>query len=91
LTDKIKNTILSSYLKNGFKWQFFENDFEKIIIPAYPQIGLIKERLKKNDAIFTSLSGSGSTVYGIFENLSSAKKAKSNLKEFGKVIIAKPI
>jgi len=91
LTDKIKNTILSSYLKNGFKWQFFENDFEKIIIPAYPQIGLIKKRLKKNDAVFTSLSGSGSTVYGIFENLSSAKKAKSNLQEFGKVVIAKPI
>ncbi|MEA3501000.1 MAG: 4-(cytidine 5'-diphospho)-2-C-methyl-D-erythritol kinase [Candidatus Marinimicrobia bacterium] len=91
LTDRIKNTILSSYLKNGFKWQFFENDFEKIIIPAYPQIGFIKERLEKNDAVFTSLSGSGSTVYGIFESLSSAKKAKSNLQEFGKAIIARPI
>ncbi len=91
LTGKIKNTILSSYLKNGFKWRFFENDFEKIIIPAYPQIGLIKDRIKKNNSVFTSLSGSGSTVYGIFENLSSAKKAKSNLQEFGKVVIARPI
>ena len=91
LTDRIKNTILLSYLRNGFKWQFFENDFEKIIIPAYPQVGIIKERLKKNSAVFTSLSGSGSTVYGIFENLSSAKKAKDNLMEFGKIVIAKPI
>ncbi len=91
LTDGIKNTILLSYLRNGFKWQFFENDFEKNIIPAYPQIGLMKKALVDNGAVFSSLSGSGSTVYGIFENLLSAESAKENLREFGRIVVSRPV
>ncbi|MEA1987340.1 MAG: 4-(cytidine 5'-diphospho)-2-C-methyl-D-erythritol kinase [Candidatus Marinimicrobia bacterium] len=91
LTDRIKNTILSDYLKSDFKWEFFENEFEKFIIPAYPQIGEIKNELIENEATYTSLSGSGSTVYGIFENLLLARKAKNQMEKFGKVVIVKPI
>ncbi|MEJ7691744.1 4-(cytidine 5'-diphospho)-2-C-methyl-D-erythritol kinase [Daejeonella sp.] len=43
------------------------NDFEPGIIRQYPEIGLIKESLYGSGAIYASLSGSGASVYGIFE------------------------
>lgn len=43
------------------------NDFEKAIINIYPEIGLIKEKLYKMGAVYASMSGSGSSVYGIFD------------------------
>jgi 4-diphosphocytidyl-2-C-methyl-D-erythritol kinase len=42
------------------------NDFEKTIFINYPQIRSIKQTLYSSGAIFSSMSGSGSTVYGIF-------------------------
>ena len=42
------------------------NDFEKAIFKQHPQIADIKEQLYTNGAIYASMSGSGSSVYGIF-------------------------
>lgn len=42
------------------------NDFEKTIFVIHPQIKSIKQTLYRSGAIFSSMSGSGSTVYGIF-------------------------
>ena len=50
------------------KLKFFENDFESIVVPTYPEIGKIKEALHALGAGFASLSGSGSTVFGIFND-----------------------
>lgn len=44
------------------------NSFEKGIIKKYPVIGRIKDELYAKGAIYASMSGSGSAVYGIFEN-----------------------
>ena len=42
------------------------NDFEPALIIQYPAIGEIKESLYRHGALYASLTGSGSTVYGIF-------------------------
>lgn len=42
------------------------NDFEKTIFIGHPEIKAIKETLYRTGAIYSSMSGSGSTVYGIF-------------------------
>jgi len=44
-----------------------KNDFEEIVFKQYPEIKNIKEELYNEGAIYASMSGSGSTVYGIFE------------------------
>ena len=59
---------LKEIIKNPIeRWkEDLQNDFEKVIFPKHPEIGGIKELLYRSGAIFASMSGSGSTVYGIF-------------------------
>lgn len=44
------------------------NDFEDSIFPSHPQIQQLKEDMYNAGAIYASMTGSGSTVFGIFEN-----------------------
>jgi 4-diphosphocytidyl-2-C-methyl-D-erythritol kinase len=46
---------------------FIVNDFENGMIKKYPIIGSIKNRLYENGSLFASMSGSGSSVYGLFK------------------------
>ncbi len=43
------------------------NDFEKSLFPKYPELKEMKEVLYTSGAIYASISGSGSALYGIFE------------------------
>jgi 4-diphosphocytidyl-2-C-methyl-D-erythritol kinase len=43
------------------------NDFEDYAFKKYPLIGNIKEELYRSSALFSLMSGSGSSVYGIFK------------------------
>jgi len=43
------------------------NDFEKPVFESHPEIKNIKEKLYDAGAIYASMSGSGSAVYGIFK------------------------
>jgi 4-diphosphocytidyl-2-C-methyl-D-erythritol kinase len=42
------------------------NDFEEIVFQNHPEIKKIKEKLYQNNAIYASMTGTGSTVYAIF-------------------------
>jgi 4-diphosphocytidyl-2-C-methyl-D-erythritol kinase len=44
-----------------------QNDFEVSVFAEYPEIGKLKSELYQQGAVYASLSGSGSTVYGIFK------------------------
>lgn len=59
------NHILNGAIDN---WQFqLKNDFENSVIAHYPEIISIKEKLLDNGAIYSSMTGSGSAVFGIFK------------------------
>lgn len=61
LTEAIKQPIS--------EWkQIITNDFEKSVFAKYPEIAAIKDKLYDMGAIYTSMSGSGSAVYGIFDS-----------------------
>jgi 4-diphosphocytidyl-2-C-methyl-D-erythritol kinase len=68
-----------SPLSRPMNWELFDNDFERIIYETYPEIRETKVNLQKAGALYAGLSGSGSTVFGVFDNL---QKAKSILKQF---------
>ena len=42
------------------------NDFEASVFPQYPAIGEIKDELYQKGAIYAAMSGSGSSVFGLF-------------------------
>ncbi len=44
------------------------NDFEEPILRKYPEIKVIKDQIKDLGAAYTSLSGTGSTYFGLFKN-----------------------
>ncbi len=43
------------------------NDFEESLFPKYPVLEKLKAELYEQGAVYASMSGSGSTIYGIFE------------------------
>ena len=43
------------------------NDFEESVFPQFPTIGEIKEEMYRQGAVYASMSGSGSSVYGLFK------------------------
>lgn len=44
------------------------NDFEETVFRTHPLLGEIKEQLYSSGAVYAQMSGSGSTIFGIFEN-----------------------
>jgi 4-diphosphocytidyl-2-C-methyl-D-erythritol kinase len=94
---KIKKTLHESSrgykfpaLDSNVNWKFFKNDFEEIVGSTYPEIFEIKDTLYKNGALYSGLSGSGSTVFGIYNNHELASCANSQFVKY-KTILAKPI
>jgi 4-diphosphocytidyl-2-C-methyl-D-erythritol kinase len=61
------------------KWkELIINDFEQVIFDKHPEIARIKTELYELGALFSSMSGSGSSVYGIFEDKSPVDKLTSD-------------
>jgi 4-diphosphocytidyl-2-C-methyl-D-erythritol kinase len=52
---------------NEWKNHLF-NDFENSVFPKYHALENIKEQLYASGALYASMSGSGSTIYGIFDH-----------------------
>jgi 4-diphosphocytidyl-2-C-methyl-D-erythritol kinase len=56
------------------------NDLEKVVTPEYPVIQTIKDELLDKGAKGSLMSGSGSTVFGIFESETAAQEAFTQIK-----------
>ncbi|MEE1305538.1 MAG: 4-(cytidine 5'-diphospho)-2-C-methyl-D-erythritol kinase [Agathobacter sp.] len=59
------------------------NVLETVTIPAYPVIAEIKEQMLKSGAVNSMMSGSGPTVFGLFRDQETAKKAYKEMKKSG--------
>ncbi len=65
-----------------------ENDFEKVVFPKYPELSAVKSELEKSGAFFASLSGSGSSVYGLFKSTAGAVKAAARISRTERPAVA---
>ncbi len=53
--------------KGVSEWRHtLRNDFEQSVFPLHPEVKLIKEQLYSEGALFASMTGSGSAVFGLF-------------------------
>ena len=48
--------------------EYLVNDFEESIFKTLPVLAEVKQQLYDNGALYAAMSGSGSTIFGIFEN-----------------------
>ena len=69
LTQRIKRPIA--------EWQgLIKNDFESSVFAAHPAIASAKQQLLQAGAIYASMSGSGSALFGLFDNETSAEQMR---------------
>ena len=57
------------------------NVLESVTIPAHPEIAVIKECMIENGALGSLMSGSGPTVFGVYDDPEKAKAAKEKCRE----------
>ena len=92
LTDQWAPVTFRRLLTKADVTQLFENHFEPSVFHTYPQISKIKADLFDRDAWFASLSGSGSTVYGVFEDRKLAEAAQSFFQRQGNTaVLTEPV
>jgi 4-diphosphocytidyl-2-C-methyl-D-erythritol kinase len=60
-----------------------KNDFEQVVFPEYPELSEAKRALERAGAKYASLSGSGSTLYGLFASKDAASAAVTKLRKQG--------
>ncbi len=58
-----------------------KNEFEDVVFEQYPQIANIKKMLYDEGALYASMSGSGSAIYGLFEDPPQSE-VNSNFRQF---------
>ena len=59
------------------------NVLESVTIPNYPVIAEIKEKMMEAGAAHAMMSGSGPTVFGLFEDEETAQRARDVMKASG--------
>ena len=57
------------------------NVLEKVTVPMHPEIEEIKQEMKEAGALGAMMSGSGPTVFGLFESRAAARAAQRNIRE----------
>ena len=75
------NSVVASF-ENGVSPKLF-NIFEGVVLPTCPKATEAKKKLLSLGASCALMSGSGSTVFGIFENENAARDASGELSALG--------
>lgn len=83
----VKNIIIDEPKKMK---DIFKNDFEAVVFDEYPELAEIKKQLYDIGAFFALMSGTGSTIYGMFEEEQSLKAAVENFSHY-RIEICQPV
>jgi len=88
--DGLAENLLLSLVRTGV-----ENDFERVVFPAYPSLREIKRELMgsgSETALYAALSGSGSALFGLYRSERDAGAAQRRVQNAGvKALITKTL
>lgn len=77
--------------QGGPEWYLrAENDFESVVFGEHPEIADVKEQLTGNGAVLSLMSGSGSSVFGLFASRAAAEHAAAHFPSHYLVHITDP-
>jgi 4-diphosphocytidyl-2-C-methyl-D-erythritol kinase len=70
---------------------WFRNDFEISVYDQHAELSEIRDELYQAGALYAVMSGSGSTIFGVFESESSARRAAGKLPTDYRQKIVRPV
>lgn len=71
------SSLEKDVMKSVDQWsRVVKNDFEPSVFAAFPELAAIKSDIENGGAIYASMSGSGSSIFGIFDDVNLAEKIK---------------
>lgn len=71
---KPEHSVKDSIKRPLSEWStLLVNDFEKSVFSRYPEIQRIKDKLYESGALYAAMSGSGSSVFGLFDKSTTLK------------------
>lgn len=76
-------TLLLDLVRTGIS-----NDFERVVFPEIPVLREVKCALEREGAAYAAMSGSGSTLYGLFRTPQEAQQAAQRLSAAGMRAVA---
>jgi 4-diphosphocytidyl-2-C-methyl-D-erythritol kinase len=69
----------------GADWSWYAaNDFEPAVFAMHPKLRSLKSKLRRLGASLAVMSGSGSSVFGVFDNAENLRRASA---AFGKTLV----
>lgn len=97
--EKIKRHVETEKLMLAMKQEdlqgvhyYVRNLLENVVLPKHPVVKRVKQQVAQSGAEVTLMSGSGPTVYGIYQEEEVARKAVDALRRYGnEVILTKTI
>ena len=85
LTNNRNQNKMSSFKKNIFNIpELLFNDLERVTLVKYPFLSSIKESLLQVGALGALMTGSGPSIFGLFDSAKKAQKARNILKTYDK-------
>ena len=79
-------SLLQAIRRPMSEWQdLIVNDFEESVFKGHSFLGEIKSRLYAAGALYAAMSGSGSTVYGIFPLSANLRKVADHMSHYGQL------
>ena len=79
----LRDVVLSGMRNPRVLEEALTNDFENTVFASYPNVRAIKESMVEQGAVFALMSGSGSSVYGLFEEISEAEGTATMFRNMG--------
>ncbi|MFW6160088.1 MAG: 4-(cytidine 5'-diphospho)-2-C-methyl-D-erythritol kinase [Acidobacteriota bacterium] len=90
LTSDYKDSKIIRFLAEN-KFSILENDLEETVFRSHPQLADMKQTLLSQGAELSMISGTGSTVFGIFLSRQQAARAREKLGQAWHAVIVEPV
>ena len=89
-SDNLRNNLVDNLTDGTNLRELIRNDFEPIVFRAHPELTEIKQTYYEHGALFAQMSGSGSSVYGLFESEKEARSVCEQMSGHGKSFLTRP-